>query len=248
MVGHAMIVSKIKALQMGFELGAETMFKISPSILSADFTNLERDITAAVKGGADYIHVDVMDGHFVPNITIGVPVVKSISRAVPSAVLDVHLMIDYPDKYADAFIDAGANILTFHLEAPGAADTADLLNYIRSRGVKPGLTIKPDTPVETIREFVRLCDLILIMTVEPGFGGQSFIGHTMDKITQTRRLIEELNPVCELEIDGGVDEHNLRSTISAGANVIVMGSAVFKEGADPADRIRLLRSVGNAKE
>ena len=146
------------------------MFKISPSILSADFTNLERDIAAAVDGGADYIHVDVMDGHFVPNITIGVPVVESISRAFPDAILDVHLMIDEPNRYADAFIDAGAGILTFHVEAPGIGEVShasDLLKHIRSRGVRPGLTIKPNTPAETIKELIPLCDLILVMTVEP---------------------------------------------------------------------------------
>lgn len=224
------------------------MFKISPSILSADFTNLHRDISRAIEGGADYIHVDVMDGHFVPNITIGVPVVKSIKKALPEAFLDVHLMIDYPDKYADAFIDAEADILTFHLEAPGATDPARLLNHIRSKGVKPGLTIKPATPVEDITHLIPLCDLVLIMTVEPGFGGQSFIPYTMEKILQTRKLINELNPSCELEIDGGVDEHNLRRTIEAGANVIVMGSAVFREGIDPAERLKLLRSVGQANE
>lgn len=224
------------------------MFKISPSILSADFTRLHRDISRAIEGGADYIHVDVMDGHFVPNITIGVPVVRSIRKAFPDVCLDVHLMVDHPDKYADAFIDAGANILTFHLEAPGAADPAGLLKYIRSRGVKSGLTIKPATPVEDIRHLIPLCDLILIMTVEPGFGGQEFIPYTMDKIVQTRKLIDGLNPACELEIDGGVDERNLLSTIRAGANVIVMGSAVFREGEDPAERLKLLRSAGNGSK
>ncbi|MGI6039545.1 MAG: ribulose-phosphate 3-epimerase [Clostridiales bacterium] len=223
------------------------MFKISPSILSADFTNLERDIAAAVDGGADYIHVDVMDGHFVPNITIGVPVVESISRAFPDAILDVHLMIDEPNRYADAFIDAGAGILTFHVEAPGIGEVShasDLLKHIRSRGVRPGLTIKPNTPAETIKELIPLCDLILVMTVEPGFGGQFFIDGMMEKISLTRALIDKLNPSCELEIDGGVDERNIRQTISAGANVIVMGSAVFREGEDPADRIKLLRAIG----
>jgi ribulose-phosphate 3-epimerase len=234
---------------IGFDLrGSIEVFKISPSILSADFINLRRDISRAIEGGADYIHVDVMDGHFVPNITIGAPVVRSIKNAFPDACLDVHLMIDYPDRYADAFIDAGSDILTFHLEAPGAVDPAGLLTHIRSKGAKPGITIKPATPVEELRRLIHLCDLVLIMTVEPGFSGQAFIPYTMEKIVQARKLINELNPACELEIDGGIDEYNLRQTVEAGANVIVMGSAVFREGADPAERILLLRSAGSLNE
>jgi ribulose-phosphate 3-epimerase len=219
------------------------MFKISPSILSADFVNLQRDIASAVEGGADYIHIDVMDGHFVPNITVGIPVVKAIRKAfkVP---LDVHLMIDRPDKYMDAFIDAGAVILTIHYESPNDTGIEKTLSHIRSRGVRTGLSIKPATPIDAIRGYLELCDLILIMTVEPGFGGQSFISYTMKKITETRNLIDDLNPACELEIDGGVDEFNLFDTVLAGADVIVMGSAVFNGKSDPASRVRLLRSLG----
>jgi len=221
------------------------MFKISPSILSADFANLSRDISRAVEGGADYIHVDVMDGHFVPNITIGVPVVKSI-RAATDAILDVHLMIENPVKYADAFIDAGAGILTFHLESVPPSDTESLLRHIKSRGARAGLSIRPGTPVSELDKLIHMCDLVLIMTVEPGFGGQSFIPQTMEKITDARRLIDERNPGCELEIDGGIDETNLADTLRAGANVIVMGSAVFRPGEDPAKRIKELRAIGSS--
>ncbi len=216
------------------------MYKISPSILSADFANLGRDILRAVEGGVDYIHIDVMDGHFVPNISVGLPVVSSV-RKITDIPLDVHLMIEYPDKYAARFIEAGADILTFHIEAQNDLGIAETLRLIRSLGARPGLTIKPGTPVEALREYLHLCDMVLIMTVEPGFGGQKFIPETMEKITATRKLIEELNPSCELEIDGGVGAQNLTETVAAGANVIVMGSAVFKEGQDPVELLSKLK-------
>lgn len=218
------------------------MFKISPSILAADFAYLGRDILGAVEGGADYIHVDVMDGSFVPNISIGLPVVASIKK-ITDTPLDVHLMIDRPDLYAERFVKAGADILTFHLEAPNATGVAETLKLIRSLGARAGLTIKPATPVEALREYMPLCDMILIMTVEPGFGGQAFIPQTMEKISETRKLIEQLNPSCELEVDGGIDATNIADTIKAGANVIVMGSAVFKSGSNPADLLSELRKT-----
>lgn len=222
------------------------MYKLSPSILSADFTQLYRDISLAAEGGADYIHVDVMDGHFVPNLSVGIPVLKSIRNAFPHLTLDVHLMIDYPDKYADAFITAGADILTIHLEAPNTLGVAKTLEHIRSRGVKAGLSIKPATPVKELTDLITLCDLALIMTVEPGFGGQSFIPHTMQKITELRALISERNPACELEIDGGVDAANLKDTLHAGADVVVMGSAVFAPGTNPSDRVRFLKALSES--
>lgn len=220
------------------------IFKISPSILSADFANLQRDVSRALEGGTDYIHVDVMDGHFVPNITVGIPVVRSLRKAAGKAVLDVHLMIEEPGRYADAFIDAGADILTFHLESRLPSGAEALLRHIKSRGARAGLSIRPGTPVSELSPYVGMCDLILIMTVEPGFGGQDFIPYTMEKIRETRKLIDELNPRCELEIDGGIDETNLADTLRAGANVIVMGSAVFGPGRDPAERIKILRAAG----
>lgn len=207
--------------------------KLSPSILSADFANLERDIKIAVDAGAEYVHVDVMDGHFVPNITIGAPVVKALRRAT-DAVLDVHLMISDPDQYLDDFIKAGSDIITVHCESNG--DTAAQLKKIRAAGVKAACVIKPKTPVETMIELLPLCDMVLLMTVEPGFGGQGFIPECMDKIRAVRRAIQEGGYNCELEIDGGVKLTNVADCIEAGADVIVAGSAVF--GGDIAGNVK----------
>lgn len=198
--------------------------KLSPSILSADFANLARDVEIAVRAGAEYVHVDVMDGHFVPNLTIGAPVVKAL-RAATDAVLDVHLMITDPDKYLDDFIAAGADIITVHCEANG--DTKAQLQKIRAAGKKAACVIKPKTPAQTAIEFLPYCDMILIMTVEPGFGGQGFIPACMDKIRAVRQAISEGGYACELEIDGGVKQSNVADCIAAGADVIVAGSAVF---------------------
>lgn len=207
--------------------------KLSPSILSADFANLERDIKIAVDAGAEYVHVDVMDGHFVPNITIGAPVVKALRKAT-DAVLDVHLMIANPDQYLDEFIKAGSDIITVHCESNG--DTAEQLKKIRAAGVKAACVIKPKTPVETAIELLPLCDMILIMTVEPGFGGQGFIPECMDKIRALRKAIQEGGYQCELEIDGGAKLDNCADIVAAGADVIVAGSAVF--GGDIAANVR----------
>lgn len=207
--------------------------KLSPSILSADFANLERDIKIAVDAGAEYVHVDVMDGHFVPNITIGAPVVKALRKAT-DAVLDVHLMISDPDQYLDDFIAAGSDIITVHTESNG--DTAEQLRKIRAAGVKAACVIKPKTPVETMIELLPLCDMVLLMTVEPGFGGQGFIPECMDKIRAVRKAIQDGGYACELEIDGGVKLSNVAACIEAGADVIVAGSAVF--GGDIAGNVK----------
>lgn len=212
--------------------------KISPSILAADFANLARDCALAAEGGADLLHVDVMDGHFVPNITIGVPVVASLKKNV-TLPLDVHLMIENPSHYAEAFCKAGADWLTLHIESPDDAPLAETLALIRSLGTHPGVVIKPKTDLEQLREYIPLCDMVLVMTVEPGFGGQKFIDGSLARIAAVRAMIDELNPTCLLEIDGGVDETNVAACRDAGTDVAVMGSAVFK--GSPIERIALMR-------
>ena len=208
--------------------------RIAPSILSANFANLAEDIRKVEEAGADLLHVDVMDGHFVPNITIGPPVVKSI-RAVTKLPLDVHLMISDPDKYIPAFADAGANILTVHAEATVHLDRT--LNLIRSHNVRAGLAINPATPLELVEYGLPLADLLLIMTVNPGFGGQKFIGYTVDKIRRARQIIEGRNLRCAIEVDGGIDLDTLPSVVKAGAEVLVSGTAIFR-ASDPGLKIR----------
>lgn len=208
------------------------MTKVSPSILSADFVNLERDIRALTPAGADYVHVDVMDGIFVPNITIGIPVVAAI-RKITALPLDVHLMIDRPIRYVDDFCKAGSDILTVHVEADTEENTLAALKRIRSLGVKPAISVKPRTPVEAVLPYLPYCDLILVMTVEPGFGGQAFMEDMMPKLKQIRAYIDAQNPTCELEVDGGVNEKTALICRENGANVLVAGSAYFKS-ADPA--------------
>lgn len=207
--------------------------KLSPSILSADFANLARDVKIATDAGAEYVHVDVMDGHFVPNLTIGAPVVKSL-RAATDRVLDVHLMISNPDQYLDDFIAAGADIITVHCESNG--DTIEQLKKIRAAGKKASCTIKPNTPVEVLFPLLPYCDMVLIMTVEPGFGGQGFIPACMDKIKAVRAEIQKHGYQCELEIDGGAKLSNTAEIVAAGADVIVAGSAVF--GGDIAANVK----------
>lgn len=215
------------------------MIKIAPSILSADFANLERDIRKVSDGGADYLHVDVMDGIFVPNITIGIPVVKSI-RAVTDMVLDVHLMIDRPVRYVEGFCKAGADIVTVHVEADTEENIRKALELIRACGKKAGVVVKPKTPAEAVLPFLSLCDMILVMTVEPGFGGQSFMADMMPKLRTIRGYIDEKKPDCELEVDGGVAPGTCKTVIENGANVLVAGSAVYG-AADIPGRIRELR-------
>lgn len=222
-----------------YRKGVLIMIKIAPSILSADFANLERDIRRVADGGADYVHVDVMDGLFVPNITIGIPVVKSIRRTTDLP-LDVHLMIDRPVRYAERFCDAGADILTAHVEADTEENTRLFLDKVHEKGKKAGVVLKPKTPAEAVIPFLEHVELILVMTVEPGFGGQKFMADMMPKVSAIRRMIEERNPGCELEVDGGVDPETCKTCIAAGANVLVAGSAVYG-AADIPGRIALLR-------
>ena len=213
------------------------MIKIAPSILSADFANLERDIRRV--STADYLHVDVMDGVFVPNISIGLPVVESI-RKVTDLPLDVHLMIVEPVRYVERFCDAGADLVTVHLEADTEANTHAAIAKIHARGKRAGVVLKPKTPAEAVLPFLEEVELILVMTVEPGFGGQKFMADQMGKVSQIRRWIDERNPACELEVDGGVAPDTCRTCIDAGANVLVAGSAVYKAADIPA-RIAQLR-------
>jgi len=198
--------------------------KIAPSILSADFANLERDIRRIAEGGADYVHVDVMDGHFVPNLTIGAPVVKAIRR-ITDLPLDVHLMIQKPDQYLDDFIKAGSDIITVHYEADG--DTLEQLKKIRAAGVKACVSIKPATPADVVLPLLPYLDMVLVMTVEPGFGGQGYIDACSDKIRFLRKAIDEGGYACELEMDGGAGAKNIKHIAECGATVAVAGSAVY---------------------
>lgn len=216
------------------------MIKVAPSILSADFVNLERDIRKLPQTGADYVHVDVMDGIFVPNITIGIPVVAAIRR-VTTLPLDVHLMIDRPLRYVDQFCKAGSDLLTVHVEADTEENTLEALKRIRSHGVRAAVSVKPNTPAQAVLPFLPLCDLILMMTVEPGFGGQAFMEHLMPKLRQLRSYIDEQNPDCELEVDGGVNEQTAQICRANGANVLVAGSAYFK-AANPAAFVTALKA------
>ena len=216
------------------------MIKVAPSILSADFVNLERDIRKLSETGVDYVHVDVMDGIFVPNITIGIPVVAAIHR-ISGLPLDVHLMIDRPLRYVEQFCKAGSDLLTVHVEADTEENTLEALKKIRANGVRAAVSIKPNTPAEAVLPFLPLCDLILMMTVEPGFGGQAFMEHLMPKLRQLRAYIDAQNPACELEVDGGVNEKTAMICRENGANVLVAGSAYFK-AADPAAFVRALKA------
>lgn len=215
------------------------MIKISPSILSADFAKLGADVEEIKRGGADYVHVDVMDGNFVPNISIGIPVVKSLRKAT-DMFLDVHLMIDKPHRYVEEFCKAGADLVVFHVEADQPQDLQVAIDTVKAQGKKVGLSVKPRTPASVLIPYVEQLDLILVMTVEPGFGGQKFMYDMLPKIEEIRSMIDTYNPSCELEVDGGVDVETAPFVKKAGANVLVAGSAVFNKS-DRAEAIRLIR-------
>ncbi|MGG3451230.1 MULTISPECIES: ribulose-phosphate 3-epimerase [Bacillaceae] len=214
------------------------MIKIAPSILSADFAKLGEDIKDVELGGADYIHVDVMDGHFVPNITIG-PLIVDAIRPITDLPLDVHLMIENPDRYIDAFAKAGADIITVHVEAcPHLHRTIQL---IKSTGTKAGVVLNPHTPVSTIQHVIEDIDMVLLMTVNPGFGGQSFIHSVLPKIREVADLVAEKNLDVEIEIDGGVNPETAKLCVEAGANVLVAGSAIYNQK-DRAEAIQAIRN------
>ena len=200
------------------------MIKIAPSILSADFCNLERDISRI--HAADMVHVDVMDGCFVPNITIGVPVVKSI-RSHTDMFLDVHLMIDKPVRYIEQFCKAGADLLSIHLEADHPTRIAEALKIMGEHGVKKAIALRPITSPEAVLPYIEQLDMILVMTVEPGFGGQAFMNEQLAAIRRVREIIEKYNPSCDLEVDGGINADTAKLVVDAGANVLVAGSAVY---------------------
>ena len=211
---------------------------VSPSILSADFGKLGADCRMVLDAGAQMLHYDVMDGHFVPNISFGVPVLKSLHKNLPDAFYDVHLMISHPLQYAEPFIKAGATLYNFHLECED--DIQATIDAVRALGCKVGLTIKPGTPAEALAPWLDQLDLVLVMSVEPGFGGQKFMADMMPKVQTVRGYIDALNPACELEVDGGVDGDTCKLCIASGANVLVAGSAVYKAADIPA-KIKELR-------
>jgi ribulose-phosphate 3-epimerase len=212
------------------------MFDIAPSILSADFTRLAEEIKAVEEGGARVLHVDVMDGHFVPNITIGLPVVKSL-RKVTNLTIDCHLMISEPNRYAVKFVEAGANMVSIHVEAD--VHLQRTLTAIREAGGQAGIAINPATPLVSLEEALPFADFILLMSVNPGFGGQKFIYTSIDKLRRLRRMIEERGLKTKIEIDGGIDRENIMKIVESGAEIIVAGSAVFGKG-KPTEAVREL--------
>ena len=217
------------------------MIKIAPSILAADFARLGEEVEEIRRGGADYVHVDVMDGCFVPNISVGIPVVTSLRRAT-EMFLDVHLMIDRPVRYVERFCKAGADLVNLHAEADSLENNLEALRIIRANGKKCGVTLKPGTPAEAVRPYLELVDLVLIMTVEPGFGGQKFMADMMDKVRAVRAMLDIVRPGCDVEVDGGVDPLTAPICKAAGANVLVAGSAGFGK----TDRAAAIEAIRNS--
>jgi ribulose-phosphate 3-epimerase len=218
------------------------MFEIAPSILSADFTRLAEEIDSVRSGGARMLHVDVMDGHFVPNITIGLPVVRSIRRAT-DMIIDTHLMIEEPGRYAVEFVHAGANMVSVHIEAD--AHLQRTLTAIKEAGAEAGVAINPATPIESLTEALPYADFVLLMSVNPGFGGQKFIPTMLDKLRRLSGMISERGSATRIEIDGGIDGTNIAEIAAAGANMVVAGSAVFS-GGDPTAAVKDLLEKGTA--
>lgn len=215
------------------------MIKIAPSILSADFANLYEEVKKVERAGADLLHIDVMDGHFVPNLTIGPPVISCLKNKT-SLPFDVHLMIENPENYVDDYIRAGAQILTVHIEA--STHIHRLLGYIKSRGVIPGIALNPGTPLSNLEYVLDQAGMILIMSVNPGFGGQSFIPRTKGKIKALKAMIDSMDLKIPIEVDGGINENNAEDIIKAGAEILVAGSAIYNSP-DPAKTIKLMKQI-----